>query len=134
MTYTSTTFDDGPADRPWWAGWPRWIGWAAVAWSLAYSALGLFWWCGGGGFPFGAAHDPAGQGVSLLEHAQPRFTGVVLAAGGLCGAALAATLTRTRRGGPLGVVLAGLGWAVAGVLAAVIPDYRPLLAVVRAPM
>jgi hypothetical protein len=101
---------------------------------LTYAGLGLFWWAGGAGFPFGLAHDPAGKGVSLLEHARPETTGPALAAAGLCGAVLAVVLDRSRRRGLLGGVLAGLGWATAGVLAVVIPDYRPLLAVVRAPM
>ena len=113
---------------------PEWIGWAAVAWSLAYAALGLFWWRGGGGFPFGTAHDPAAAGLSLLEHARPETTGPVLAAAGVGGAALAVALTRTRKGGLIGGLLTTAGWAVAGTLAVVIPDYRPLLATVRLPV
>jgi len=116
------------------AGWPRWVAWAAAAWSLAYAALGLFWWGGGAGFPFGSEQDPGGRGVSLLEHARPETTGLVLAVVGLCGAALAMVLGRTRRRGRRGDLLAGLGAAMAGTLAVVIPDYRPLLAVVRVPM
>ncbi|MCT9931490.1 hypothetical protein N5079_14815 [Planotetraspora sp. A-T 1434] len=141
MTHTPTDFDDNPAPATtqsarwsWLAGWPGWIGWAATAWSLAYAILGLFWWGGGAGFPFGIAHDPAGKGVSLLEHAQPETTGPVLAVAGLCGAAVSAVLSRTRRRGLIGGALAGAGWATAVALAVVIPDYRPLLAVVRAPM
>jgi hypothetical protein len=121
--------------RRWWAGWPRWVGPAAATWSLAYAAFGLFWWGGGGGFPFGTAADPGGAGVSLLEHALPGTAGPVLAAAGLCGAALAMALRRSRR--PARVahgVLTGAGWVMAVTLAVVIPDYRPLLAVVRAPM
>jgi hypothetical protein len=120
--------------RSWRARWPEWAGWAAAAWSLAYAMLGLRWWRGGAGFPFGSAHDPGARGVSLLEHARPGTTGPVLAAAGLCAAALAAVLARSRRGGRLGGALAGAGWVVAGVLAVVIPDYRPLLALVRAPV
>jgi hypothetical protein len=116
------------------AGWPRWIGWVAAGWSLAYAVLGLFWWAGGGGFPFGIERDPAGAGVSLLERARPETTGPVLAAAGLGGAVLAATLSRARRRGHAGDLLAGSGWAMAVTLAVVVPDYRPLLAVVRLPM
>jgi hypothetical protein len=141
MTHTPTDLDNARerADtrtpvRNWRAGWPGWVGWAAAAWSLAYAVLGLFWWRGGAGFPFGTAHDPAARGLSLLEHARPETAGPALAVAGLCGAALAVVLSRTRRGGPLGGALTGVGWAVAGTLAVVIPDYRPLLAVVRAPM
>ena len=42
--------------------------------------------------------------------------------------------SRTRRRGGLGALLAGFGWTMAAILAVLIPDYRPLLAVVRAPM
>jgi hypothetical protein len=141
MTHIPTDVDDAltavitqPAARSWRAGWPRWIGWATAAWSLAYAALGLFWWCGGAGFPFGVEHDPGGKGTSLLEHARPETTGPVLAGVGLGGAALAVILSRTRRRGLLGGALAGIGWVMAAALAVVIPDYRPLLAIVRAPM
>jgi hypothetical protein len=129
-----TAADTPPVGRSWRARWPEWIGWAAAVWSLVYAMLGLYWWRGGAGFPFGSAHDPSAQGVSLLEHARPGTTGPVLAAAGLFGAVLAMVLTRARRGGRLSGALTGAGWAVAGTLAVVIPDYRPLLALVRAPM
>ena len=32
--------------------WQRWAPYAAVAWSLVYAALGLYWAVGGGGFPY----------------------------------------------------------------------------------
>jgi hypothetical protein len=141
VTDTSTPLDHtqdptaGPSPRrSRLAGWPGWIGWAATAWSLGYAILGLFWWGGGAGFPFGIEHDPDGRGVSLLEHAQPDTTGPVLAVAGLCGAATAALLSRTRRRGLIGGALAATGWATAVTLAMVIPDYRPLLALVRAPL
>jgi hypothetical protein len=137
VTYTPTDIDEAhtrPDGRSWWAGWPGWVGWAAAVWSLAYAMLGLFWWRGGAGFPFGSAYDPAARGLSLLEGARPETTGPALFIAGLCGAALAVVLSRTRRCGLLGGVLTGTGWAVAGTLAVVIPDYRPLLAVVRAPV
>jgi hypothetical protein len=72
--------------------------------------------------------------VSLLEHARPETTGALLAVAGLCAAALAVVLSRTHRGGWGGGLLTGAGWAVAGTLAVAVPDYRPLLALVRAPV
>ena len=141
MTHTPTDRNGNPAQvttlptrRSWLARWPGWIGWAATAWSLAYAILGLFWWSGGAGFPFGVAHDPLGKGISLLEHARPETTGPVLATAGLCGAAVAALLSRTRQRGLIGHALAAAGLATAVTLTVVIPDYRPLLAVVRAPL
>jgi hypothetical protein len=107
---------------------------AAAAWSSTYGLLGLFWTLGGGGFPFGITHDPSGAKVSLLEHAQPGTAGPVIAAVGLGGAVVAALLGRRRTGGPAGTAMTGFAWTMAVALAVVIPDYRPLLAVVRAPM
>jgi hypothetical protein len=141
MTPTPTNIDKArrtadtlPTGRTWLSLWPEWVGWAAAAWSLVYAVLGLYWWRGGAGFPFGSAHDPAARGVSLLEHVRPGSTGPALAMAGLFGAALAVVLTRTHRGGWLGRALTGTGWAIAATLTVVIPDYRPLLALVRAPM
>ena len=31
--------------------WQRWVPYAAVAWSLVYAALGVYWAMGGRGFP-----------------------------------------------------------------------------------
>jgi len=114
--------------------WPEWTGWAAASWSLAYAALGLYWWRGGAGFPFGAANDPAAAGLSLLEHARPESAGPVFLIAGLCGAALAAALTRTRKRGWISGLLTAAGCVVAATLALLIPDYRPLLATVRLPV
>ncbi len=36
----------------WIRDWPRWTPYAALAWSLVYAALGLYWALGGRGFPF----------------------------------------------------------------------------------
>ncbi len=116
-----------------WSRWPEWVGRAAAAWSLAYGVLGLFWTFGGAGFPFGVAHDEQARQVSLLEHATPQTTGPVIAVLGLLGAAVALTATHRRRrhltAAP--VVMAA---TLALGLSVVIPDYRPLLAVVRLPI
>jgi hypothetical protein len=114
--------------------WPQWAGYGAAAWSLVYGLLGVYWTRGGVGFPFGVAHDKDARWVSLLADAQPRTAGPVIALLGLAGAALAIAMSRLRSAGRLGAAMSGFAWTMAAGLAVVIPDYRPLLAVVRAPM
>jgi len=114
--------------------WPVWAGYAAVAWSLGYGLLGLFWTFGGAGFPFGPEGDKRGDGTSLLEHAQPETTGPVIAVLGLGGALLAMVMNRRRRRDWGAAALTTFAWTMAVGQAVVIPDYRPLLAVVRAPV
>ena len=41
-----------PARVGWVRDWPRWTPYAAVAWSLVYAALGLYWAVSGRGFPY----------------------------------------------------------------------------------
>jgi hypothetical protein len=124
-----------PVDRPSIRSrWPVWAGYGAAAWSAIYGLLGLYWAFGGAGFPFGVEHDKDARWISLLEHSHPETTGPVIAVVGLGGAALAMTMSRQRPRGSRGTVPAAFAWVMAAGLAVVIPDYRPLLAVVRAPM
>ena len=117
----------------------RWP-WAAAGWSVAYGVLGVFWAVGGGGFPFGIDHDPDARWTSLLEAATPGPVGTLLGILGLASGAAAAVIASgtgagRRVGSRLGRrVLVGYGWVLAATLTVVLPDYRPLLAVVRAPV
>lgn len=117
-----------------WARWPQWVGGLTVVWSLAYGALGLCWALGGPAFPYGAEHDPGGRRVSLLDQARPESTGWVIAGLGIGGALLALSMTRGVRRQRARAVPLGVAWTFALGLAVVLPDYRPLLAIVRAPM
>jgi hypothetical protein len=114
--------------------WPGLVGYATAIWSLIYGLLGLYWTFGGAGFPFGVEHDPLAAKISILERGQPDTAGPVIAVLGLAGAAFAVLIARRRTWGPAGAALVGFAWTMAAGLAVVIPDYRPLLAVVRAPM
>jgi hypothetical protein len=115
--------------------WPSWVGYAAAVWSLLYGLLGVAWTLGGPGFPFGADFDEAAADTSLLEHAQPATTGPVIALLGLCAALAAALIVRPRPRVGLGAtMLTAFAWSLALGLAVVVPDYRPLLAVVRLPL
>ncbi len=118
----------------WSARWPTWAGHGAAAWSLVYGLLGLCWWLGGPGFPFGVDHDRDAAWTSLLEHARPETTGPVIAALGLAAAAVAVVIQRRSPRGATAPWLTGFAWTMAAGLAVLVPDYRPLLAVVRAPV
>jgi hypothetical protein len=45
-----------PARVGWVHAWQRWTPYAAVAWSLVYAALGLYWAVSGRGFPYATEH------------------------------------------------------------------------------
>jgi hypothetical protein len=115
------------------ARWPDWIAWAAAVWSLVYGALGLYWALGGDGFPFGVEHDPEGEKVSILEHADAATAAPIIAGIGLTAAVAAASMAYRRGRGPLHLGLVVFAWALAS-LAVVIPDSRPLMAVARTPI
>jgi hypothetical protein len=109
------------------------VGYAAAAWSLAYGLLGLWWALGGAGFPFGSENDP-GAALSILGGVRAPTGAPVIAALGLAGAVAAVAMARRWGRGTFRVALLALAWAVAAVLALLIPDYRVLVGVAYAPI
>ncbi|WP_433537176.1 hypothetical protein ACQPZK_05095 [Micromonospora sp. CA-249363] len=108
--------------------WPDRLAPLAAAWLGLWGVLALLGTLTGAGYPFGP-NDPHGGDVSLLrlvpvEVATPLFAGVLLTA---AVAALAMSRPAIRPPGPLRALLAGYGWAVAFVLAVVVPDVRVLV-------
>src|SRR5512146_911036 len=77
--------------------WEHWAPYAAVAWSLLYAALGIYWAASGSGFPFSAesASNPVGSIVGRLG-VSAAWVVVVLA--GIPAAAMGAAMLRTVRG------------------------------------
>lgn len=111
----------------------RWA-WGAAIWSVAYGCLGVFWAVRGAGFPFGVAQDPGARLTSVLEAATPGPVGTALAIIGVSGGLAALALAQDRGTPAVRRLLVGYGWVLAATFAVVLPDYRPLLAVVRAPV
>ncbi|MET8040129.1 hypothetical protein ABZU25_04585 [Micromonospora sp. NPDC005215] len=108
--------------------WPDRLAPLAAGWLGLWGVLALVGSLTGAGYPFGA-NDRNGGEVSLLrlvpvDLATPLFAGVLLTA---AVAALAMSRPAVRPAGPLRALLAGYGWAVAFVLAVVVPDVRVLL-------
>src|ERR671921_1477329 len=67
---------------------------AAVAafWSLGYGLLGLHWWGGGDGFPYGAGHDPAAR-ISILGGVTPSAAAPAIAALAFAGVLVAVAMS-----------------------------------------
>ncbi|MFG3343293.1 hypothetical protein [Glycomyces sp. NPDC048151] len=120
--------------------WPRWIGYAAAALSLAYGALGLFWALGGPGFPIGVgdeelmAEPDFAFKVSLLAHATPAVAGPIIAALGALGAAAGVLMARGYREGAARWLLPAFAYTMALGLSVVIQDYRPLVVIAYTPV
>lgn len=120
--------------------WTEWIGYAAAAWSLLYGVLGVYWWFGGAGFPFGVG-DPElrGEGEdalvqSLLGWATPEVAGPVIAALGFAGALAGVAMARRWSGGPARWLLPAFAWTVAFGLTVLIQDSRALITVAYTPI
>ena len=120
--------------------WPRWIGYATAVWSLLYGLLGLSWWLGADGFPFGTGdpdivdEGPRAIEANLLGLSTPEVAGPIIAALGLLGAVAAFLMARGwgQRAGR-SVLLAFAGVAAIG-LTILIQDYRPLVMVAYTPI
>ncbi|MEH1165531.1 hypothetical protein V6V47_09100 [Micromonospora sp. CPCC 205539] len=115
--------------------WPDRLAPMAAAWLALWGVLALLSTLNGNGYPFGP-NDPHGGDVNLLrlvpvEVATPLFAGVLLTA---AVAALAMSRPAVRPPGPLRALLSGYGWAVAFVLAVVVPDARVLVILGYLPM
>ena len=95
--------------------WQRWVPYAAVAWSLIYAALGLYWAVSGRGFPYasGLESDATGPVVGRFGPGVAWFV-VILA--GIPAAVVGAAMLRGVRSRALRPLLITAGTLLAGVL------------------
>lgn len=130
-----TGWPSGNHSRPWTAGGrsASLTGYLAAAWSVGYGLLGVFWWSGGAGFPYGAENDPAAR-LSILGGLTQSTAAPVIAVLGLIGAGVAVSMARVWGGGMLRLALAAFGIAAAVMLALLIPDYRVFVYVAYTPI
>ena len=77
-------------------GWQRWAPYAAVAWSLAYAVLGIYWAVSGRGFPFAAENMSAVWGP-VVGRFGPVVAWTVVALAGIPAAAMGAAMLRGTR-------------------------------------
>ena len=85
--------------------WQRWAPYAAVVWSLAYAALGVYWAVSGRGFPY-AAETGSGSDVMapLLGRLGPGVAWGVIIMAGIPAAALGTAMLSGVRGGRNGAL------------------------------
>ena len=95
--------------------WQRWAPYAAVAWSLIYAALGVYWAVSGRGFPYTpeTVSDVMGP---LLGRFGPGVAWIVVMMAGIPAAAVGAAMLRGVRGRALRPLLITAGALLAGVL------------------
>ena len=106
---------------------------AAAAWSLGYGLLGLYWWNGGAGFPYGAGNDAAAR-ISILggvtqSTAAPFFAGL-----GLVGTLVGLGMARGQGQGHARVIPTAFGVGAAITLTLLIPDYRAFVLLAYTPI
>ena len=95
--------------------WQRWAPYAAVAWSLIYAALGVYWAVSGRGFPYTPETLSDGMGP-LLGRFGPVVAWIVVVMAGIPAAALGAAMLRGVRSGALRPLFITAGALLAGVL------------------
>lgn len=105
----------GPARREGGRGWPRWVPYAAVAWSVLYAALGGYWAVSGRGFPYtpATATDSIGP---LLGRLGPAVAWIVVMMAGIPAAGMGAAMLRGVRSRTLRPLVITAGVLLAGVL------------------
>jgi hypothetical protein len=104
---------DAPARSGGVRDWQRWAPYAAVAWSLMYAALGVYWAVSGRGFPYtsGTVSDMMGP---LLGRLGPVVGWIIVLMAGIPAAAVGVAMLRGVR--TLRTLLMTAGALLAGVL------------------
>ncbi|RPJ56319.1 MAG: hypothetical protein EHM23_23895, partial [Acidobacteria bacterium] len=95
--------------------WQGWVPYAAVAWSLVYAALGVYWVVGGRGFPF-TAKTASDIMQPLLGRFGPGVAWIVVMMAGIPAAGMGAAMLRGVRGRALRPLFITAGALLAGVL------------------
>ena len=104
-----------PARGGWVRDWQRWAPYAAVAWSLVYAALGVYWAVSGRGFPYApeTVSDVMGP---LIGRFGPGVAWIVVMMAGIPAAAVGAAMLRGVRSRALRPLFITAGALLAGVL------------------
>ena len=95
--------------------WQRWVPYAAVAWSLIYTALGIYWAVSGRGFPFTPA-TVSDVMAPLLGRFGQGVAWIVVMMAGIPAAAMGAAMLRGVRSRALRSLFITAGALLAGVL------------------
>lgn len=103
--------------------WPRWAPYAAVAWSLLYAALGVYWAVSGRGFPF-TTETMSDMMGPLLGRLGPGVAWVVVLLAGFPAVALGTAMLRGVRAYRSLILTAGV--LLAGILLLLMPSLNLL--------
>lgn len=95
--------------------WQRWIPYAAVAWSLVYAALGIYWAASGRGFP-STPETMSDVMTPLLGRFGPGVARIVVMMAGIPAAAVGTAMLCGVRGRALRPLFITAGGLLAGVL------------------
>ena len=95
--------------------WQRWAPYAAVAWSLIYAALGVYWAVSGRGFPYAPQTGPDAMGP-MVGRFGPGVAWIVVMMAGIPAAAVGAAMLRGVRSRALRPLLIAAGALLAGIL------------------
>jgi len=106
--------------------WRRWAPYAAVAWSLAYAVLGLFWAVSGRGFPYTPGIVSDGMG-SVVGRFGPGVAWIVVMMAGIPVAAVGTAMLRGVRSRALRPLFITAGALLAGVLLLLMTDLNLLV-------
>ncbi len=106
--------------------WRRWAPYAAVAWSVIYAALGLYWAVSGHGFPYGAKTVSDGM-QSALARFGPGVAWIVVMTAGIPAAAVGTAMLRGVRSRALRPLFITAGALLAGVLLLLMTDLNLLV-------
>jgi hypothetical protein len=104
-----------PARGGWVRDWQHWAPYAAVAWSLIYAGLGVYWAVSGRGFPYTPEIISDGLGP-LLGRFGPGVAWTVVMMAGIPAGAMGAAMLRGVRSGALQPLFITAGGLLAGVL------------------
>jgi len=108
--------------------WPRWAPYAAVAWSLVYAALGVYWMVSGRGFPYNPETVSGGLGP-LLGRFAPGVAWIVVMMAGIPAAALGMAMLHGVRSRVLRLLLITAGVLLSGALLLLMTGLDLLIAV-----
>jgi hypothetical protein len=115
-----------PARGGWVRDWQRWAPYAAVAWSLSYAALGLYWVMSGRGFPY-TPETVSDVMAPLLGRFGPGVAWIVVMMAGIPAAAVGVAMLRGVRGRALRPLLITAGALLAGILLLLMTSLNLLL-------
>lgn len=106
------------------AFWRTWSAVGASAWSVFVTALGVYWWTGGAGFPFGRNDLEGPDYSSLLTWLEPPAGGAAVTLFGLLTLVVAVRLDSDAAGRRERQALLAMGGTIAVVLAGGVLDAR----------